>query len=101
MASSRAQILLRLQQMPRGAPLGSAELKSIGVSAPLAYQYVKRGCPPGLVGITSFNEWHEGTQIEPAMPKQIQGFTYLDYQPLAPDYYLDRTAYWVRKLNPQ
>jgi len=29
--------------MRRGAPLGSAELKSIGVSAPLAYQYVKRG----------------------------------------------------------
>ena len=43
MASSRAQILLRLQQMPRGAPLGSPELKNIGVSAPLAYQYVKRG----------------------------------------------------------
>jgi len=21
-----------------------------------------------------FNEWHEGTQIEPAVPKQIQGF---------------------------
>jgi hypothetical protein len=43
MASSRAQILLRLQQMPRGAPLDSPELKNIGVSAPLAYQYVKRG----------------------------------------------------------
>lgn len=43
MASSRAQILLKLQRMPRGAPLGSAELKDIGVSAPLAYQYVKRG----------------------------------------------------------
>jgi glycoprotein endo-alpha-1,2-mannosidase len=56
---------------------------------------------PGLVGITSFNEWHEGTQIEPAMPKHIQGFTYLDYLPLAPDYYLSRTAYWIRKLNPQ
>jgi hypothetical protein len=43
MASSRAQILLRLQKMPRGAPLGSSDLKNIGVSAPLAYQYVKRG----------------------------------------------------------
>ena len=43
MASSRAQILLKLQRMPRGAPLGSPELKDIGVSAPLAYQYVKRG----------------------------------------------------------
>ena len=29
--------------MPRGAPLDSPELKNIGVSAPLAYQYVKRG----------------------------------------------------------
>jgi len=43
MASSRAQILLRLQKMPRGAPLGSPELKNIGVSASLAYQYVQRG----------------------------------------------------------
>ena len=43
MASSRAQILLRLQQMPRGAPLSSADLTKIGVSAPLAYQYVNRG----------------------------------------------------------
>ena len=43
MASSRARILLNLQQMPRGGPLGSHELKAIGVSASLAYQYVKRG----------------------------------------------------------
>jgi glycoprotein endo-alpha-1,2-mannosidase len=54
---------------------------------------------PGLVGITSFNEWHEGTQIETATPKQIKGFTYLDYQPLAPDYYLDRTAHWLRQVR--
>jgi len=25
----------------------------------------------------------------------------LDYLPLAPDYYLSRTAYWIRKLNAQ
>jgi hypothetical protein len=43
MASSRAHILLTLQRMPRGAPLASAELKDIGVSASLAYQYAKRG----------------------------------------------------------
>ena len=55
------------------------------------------GVSPELVGITSFNEWHEGTQIEPAVPKQIQGFTYLDYQPLSADYYLKRTAYWIGK----
>lgn len=43
MSASRAEILIKLQQMPRGAPLASSELKTIGVSAPLAYQYVKRG----------------------------------------------------------
>jgi hypothetical protein len=30
--------------------------------------------------IVSFNEWHEGTQIEPAVPKSIEGFTYLNYE---------------------
>ncbi len=51
-----------------------------------------------LVSITSYNEWHEGTQIEPATPKEIPGFTYLDYGPVPPDYYLKRTAYWVGEL---
>jgi len=27
------------------------------------------------ISITSFNEWHEGTQIEPATPKKIEGYT--------------------------
>lgn len=57
------------------------------------------GAAPELVGITSFNEWHEGTQIEPAVPKNIPGFTYLDYQPLPADYYLSRTAHWVKRLS--
>ena len=52
---------------------------------------------PPLIAITSFNEWHEGTQIEPAVPKSIPGYTYEDYRPLAPDDYLDRTAHWVRQ----
>ncbi len=56
---------------------------------------------PGLVGITSFNEWHEGTQIEPAQPKQISDFTYLDYRPLSADYYLQRTAHWVERLRTE
>jgi glycoprotein endo-alpha-1,2-mannosidase len=54
---------------------------------------------PALVGITSFNEWHEGTQIEPATPKQTAGFTYLDYGSLGAGYYLKRTAFWVGKLG--
>mgnify|MGYP000919317581 FL=1 len=44
------------------------------------------------IGITSFNEWHEGTQIEPAVPFKSDAFQYLDYSPLAPDYYLTHTA---------
>jgi len=34
---------------------------------------------PDFISITSFNEWHEGTQIEPAVSKSIPSFTYLDY----------------------
>ncbi len=54
---------------------------------------------PAIIAITSFNEWHEGTQIEPAVPFVIDQFTYLDYQPLMPDAYLDRTAAWVNKWS--
>jgi glycoprotein endo-alpha-1,2-mannosidase len=50
---------------------------------------------PELIGITSFNEWHEGTQIEPAVPKQVGQYTYLDYGPREETWYLDRTAHWV------
>lgn len=50
-----------------------------------------------FIGITSFNEWHEGTQIEPAVPFSIKEFHYQDYSPLAPDYYLNRTAYWIKR----
>jgi glycoprotein endo-alpha-1,2-mannosidase len=56
-------------------------------------------CGAPYVGITSFNEWHEGTQIEPAVPFKAKEFHYLDYSPLAPDYYLKRTAYWIKMLE--
>ena len=54
---------------------------------------------PDLIGITSFNEWHEGTQIEPAVPKAIDGFRYEDYRPRAADYYLERTRFWVEQYE--
>jgi glycoprotein endo-alpha-1,2-mannosidase len=55
-----------------------------------------------LVTITSYNEWHEGTQIEPA---KARGRGYLGYEGAwglrgraAEDAYLLRTAFWVRRL---
>ena len=50
---------------------------------------------PSLISITSFNEWHEGTQIEKAVPKSISGFKYQDYLPEKPDYYLKFTRRYV------
>ncbi len=56
---------------------------------------------PAIVSVTSFNEWHEGTQIEPAVPKTTEGFEYLDYTPKAPEWYLDRTRHWIERLVEQ
>jgi hypothetical protein len=63
------------------------------------------------VTITSFNEWHEGTQIEPAAPALRRGgFRYLSYDGAwglhgvaAEGAYLSRTRYWsdvFRKTSP-
>jgi len=56
-----------------------------------------------VVTITSYNEWHEGTQIEPA---QAVGAPYASYDGAyglvgrAAQYaYLDRTAEWVRRYR--
>ncbi len=54
------------------------------------------------VTITSFNEWHEGTQIEPAATARRHGrYRYLSYDgawglhgAAAARAYLERTAYW-------
>ena len=52
---------------------------------------------PKIVSITSFNEWHEGTQIEPAVPQPDSGVRYIDYSPRRPDFYLKLTRKLVEK----
>ena len=49
---------------------------------------------PQLVGITSFNEWHEGTNIEPVA-------NHNDYPNFdgGPFEFLDRTRHWVDQMK--
>ncbi|KAL2098518.1 hypothetical protein ACEWY4_004998 [Coilia grayii] len=51
-----------------------------------------------VVSVTSFNEWHEGTQIEMAVPKSGPP-AYLDYSPHKPGAYLEITRKWADKFS--
>lgn len=52
-----------------------------------------------IITITSFNEWHEGTQIEPAKSASTKDFTYLDYEPEGPNSYLNLTKWWIQQFT--
>ncbi|KAI6182208.1 hypothetical protein M3Y97_00355500 [Aphelenchoides bicaudatus] len=53
-----------------------------------------------ILSITSFNEWHEGTNIEPAIPFRDDngtGYVYQNYEK-DPDFYLQLTHEAIHKL---
>jgi glycoprotein endo-alpha-1,2-mannosidase len=53
-----------------------------------------------MLSITSFNEWHEGTQIDPAVPRETaSGYHYIDYEGLSPNAYLEQTAALVQAFS--
>ncbi|XP_062836646.1 glycoprotein endo-alpha-1,2-mannosidase isoform X2 [Anolis carolinensis] len=56
---------------------------------------------PEIISITSFNEWHEGTQIEKAIPKKNGKTAYLDYQPHKPNIYLELTRKWSEEYSKE
>ncbi len=56
------------------------------------------GTNPQIITITSFNEWHEGSQIEPAVAHSAAGNNYPGYAG-GPLDYLNRTAEAVQKFQ--
>ncbi|XP_073974179.1 glycoprotein endo-alpha-1,2-mannosidase isoform X2 [Rhodnius prolixus] len=52
-----------------------------------------------LIAVTSFNAWNEGSQIEPAVPRYVHKFIYLDYEPDGPVFYLQYTGSFIASLK--
>ncbi|HWM05343.1 MAG TPA: discoidin domain-containing protein [Actinophytocola sp.] len=67
-----------------------------------------KGGVPTWVSVTSFNEWHEGSIIEPARTSPPGGFGYQTYDgaygktgAAAESAYLERTAFWAAEFEEQ
>ncbi len=56
------------------------------------------GLPVPIISITSFNEWHEGTQIEPAVARHTPGYDYPAYL-RGPLQYIHLTAEMVGRYE--
>ncbi|KAM6235477.1 LOW QUALITY PROTEIN: glycoprotein endo-alpha-1,2-mannosidase-like protein [Spheniscus humboldti] len=56
---------------------------------------------PEIISITSFNKWHEGTQIEKAVAKKTLTHLYLDYLPHQPSMYLGLTRRWAEHFSEE
>ncbi len=61
---------------------------------------------PEAVSILSFNEWHEGTQIEPAVPHKVNNYKYNNYLGTyglnnkdSPFAYINRTTFWSKQYK--
>lgn len=54
-----------------------------------------------MISITSFNEWHEGTQIEEAIPRRTADHRYADYSPQGSDFYLRLSRKWTSVFAQQ
>jgi hypothetical protein len=86
---------------------GGARLGVVDPAGGVRYDTLWRGATGAgadVVSITSWNEWHEGTQIEPAKPYCFasDGFCPPGYEgaygrtgTAAQTAYMDRTAFWA------
>jgi hypothetical protein len=53
------------------------------------------------IKVASYNEWHEGTQIESSikMKSKNDNFEYEDFSPNQDDFYMKKTLEWIRKFD--
>jgi hypothetical protein len=92
-----------------GRRAGMANIPVVDPAGGQRYDTLWRGAMPvaDIVSITSWNEWHEGTQIEPAKPYCFaDGFCSPGYEGIygkfgtaAQTAYMDRTAEWSSEFR--